>query len=171
MHQRRLHLYLEDHLALIFGETELISRCLERNHGSELGRYLKHLETDVECQRATVADILRRHWGRISHRERIKQGAAWCAEKMGRLKLNDSLIQYSPLSRLHELEVLLASAQSRIGLWTTLHQAAATFPDLSRCKFESLQEQSEQHLRSLALHHREAGILAFGALPRPAVPK
>ena len=35
---------------------------------------------------------------------RAKDGAAWVAEKLGRLKTNGQLTGYSPLSRLVELE-------------------------------------------------------------------
>jgi hypothetical protein len=51
---------------------------------------------------------------------RLENGAAWLAEKLGRLKLNGRVATYSPLSRVVELEGLLALNVVRRRLWSAL---------------------------------------------------
>ncbi|WP_339746601.1 hypothetical protein [uncultured Rubinisphaera sp.] len=62
----------------------------------------------------------------MSIQGQLKQGAAWLAVKIGRFKLNDSLLEYSDLSLVVELEAMLAVAQERIGLWVTLNSLTFT---------------------------------------------
>jgi hypothetical protein len=161
MNEQRLYIYLEDHLALIVGEVELIERCHSSNQHSELGRFLKRLQGDVERQKAVVEDILRRLGRDSSVSGKLKQGAAWFAEKLGRFKLNDSLLEYSDLSRVVELEGLMAAIYERIALWTSLDAVINSVGGFEEFAFASLREQSEGQLEELKSHHRSAIQLAF----------
>ena len=51
---------------------------------------------------------------------KLKDAAGWTAEKLGRLKPNDSLLSYSPLSRVVELEGLLIGVTGKRALWESL---------------------------------------------------
>jgi len=50
MNEERLNIYLDDHLALMVGETELAARCRSSNSGSPLGRFLQQLEDELSVQ-------------------------------------------------------------------------------------------------------------------------
>jgi hypothetical protein len=91
----------------------------------------------------------------------MKQGAAWFAEKLGRLKLNDSFLTYSPLSRMTELEALSAAALARIMLWDNLESLGPRDARLEGIAFSGLRDQSQQHLDELHKLRREAASLAF----------
>ena len=56
--------------------------------------------------------------------DRAKNAAFWAAEKLGRLKLNGQLTGSSPLSRLIEIEGLLAGINGKLSLWCALLEIA-----------------------------------------------
>lgn len=60
MNEKRLKVYLEDHLALIVGEIELAGRCQRSNRATPLGDFLHQLENEVSAQKAIVSDVLHR---------------------------------------------------------------------------------------------------------------
>ena len=53
----------------------------------------------------------------------VKDAAGWTAEKLGRLKPNNSLVGYSPLSRVVELEGLVIGVTGKLALWESLRTA------------------------------------------------
>jgi hypothetical protein len=161
MNDRRLRIYLDDHLALMTAEIELTGRCARNNRGTPLGEFLQRLENEVKAQRAIAKDVIHRLGGKATIESRLKNGAAWFAEKLGRLKLNDSLIGYSDLSRVVELETLTVAAQERIALWDNLHPLAGTDERLSGITFSFFRDQSLQHLDELNTRRRFAAAEAF----------
>jgi hypothetical protein len=84
-------------------------------------------------------------------RDPLKIGAGWLAEKLGRLKLNGRLFDYSPLSRVVEMEALIAGTMARLSLWRTL--AAAAEPRLDDIDFVLLVERAGEQLTGLIRHH------------------
>jgi len=163
MNDQRLEIYLNDHLALMVGEMQLAERSRGSNRGTPLGAFLWRLTRELEGQRSIVGDVLTRIGASESS---LKQGVAWFAEKLGRLKLNDSLLSYSPLSRVLELEALAAAAQERIALWDTLDAIAGSDHRLDGITFSWFRDQSQEHLRELHTRRRYAAVLAF--LEQPA---
>jgi hypothetical protein len=161
MNDKRLRIYLDDHSALMVAEVELIGRCWWSNRNQPLGEFLQTLENEVKAQKSIVHDILHRIGAKNTIESRLKKGAAWFAEKLGRLKLNDSLLTYSDLSRVIELEVLSAAAQERIALWDNLDSAAGDDSRLEGITFSFFRDQSQQHLDELNTHRREAAAKAF----------
>ena len=161
MNDKRLRIYLDDHTALMVAEVELIGRCRASNEKTPLGGFLETLEVEVKAQKSVVGDIIHRIGGKETIESRLKQGAAWFAEKVGRLKLNDSLLTYSDLSRLVELEALSAAAQERIALWDNLASVTADDPRLEGITFSLYRDQSEQHLNQLNIRRRDAAAEAF----------
>jgi hypothetical protein len=161
MHDKRMRIYLDDHLALIVGEIELAARCRRSNEGGLLEALLRRLESDLAAQRQMIREVLPVIAGSEGIESMVKRGAAWFAEKLGRFKLNDSLLEYSSLSRVVELETLAAAAQERIALWDSLATIAKTEPRLDRFSFEPLREQSQAHLADLDTQRRLAAVEAF----------
>jgi len=161
MNVKRLRIYLDDHLALLVGESQLAGRVRRSNTGSTLEAFLAELEAELEEQKRELEHVIERLLGAGGGRS-LKQSAAWFAEKLGRLKLNDSLVRYSPLSRLLELQALAAAAQERVALWQSL-ETLADNPALVDCDFTALRTIAEDRRQRLLSHCREAADEAFGA--------
>jgi len=122
----RLSIYLNDHLAAMTAECELAQRCLASNPDPPWAPVLKAAVGEVQRQQEAVRNILA-DIGDVE--DPFKRAAAWAAEKLGRLKPNDSLLKYSGLSRLVELEMLLLGAQARVSLWSTLEAIMLAAPE------------------------------------------
>jgi hypothetical protein len=87
----------------------------------------------------------------------VKEGSAWVGEKLGRLKLNGQLRGYSPLSRLLELEGLVAGVNAKRGLWRSLQAADELQESLEGVDLNALTRRAEDQSRRLeALHERAA---------------
>lgn len=157
MNEQRLQTYLNDHLALIVGERELAERVASENPG-DLGAWLETLAVDLEAQKSVLRDLLARLGGGESS---LKQNFAWLAEKAGRLKLNDSLTEYSPLSRLVELEALASAAGQRVALWENLERLVEQEATATPLPLEGLRERSEEQLARLHEFRRDAAPLAL----------
>jgi hypothetical protein len=158
MKDDRLRIYVNDHLALLVGEIELAQRCQSSNAQSALGDFLAQLVVELKEQRQIAGEVLQKLGGRESL---LKQSAAWFAEKLGRFKLNDSLLTYSSLSRVVELEALAAAAQERVFLWESLEAVAAVDRRLKKFDFAALRVQSKKHITSLGVRRRRAAATAF----------
>ena len=96
-------------------------------------------------------------------RDPLKVGAGWLAEKLGRLKLNGRLLEYSPLSRVIELEGLIAGVNAKVALWRTLAAAAADEPRIAEIDFVQLIARGEEQLEGLKQHHADAIALMLAA--------
>lgn len=163
MNDRRLQIYLDDHLALIVGEMELAARCRRSNAEGPLGDFLAQLERDLTAQQMVVKEVLRQVVGADGVESLLKQGAAWFAEKLGRFKLNDALLAYSSLSRVVELETLAAAAQERVALWDSLAALVAADDRLDKFDFVGLRDQARSHLADLDIRRRQAAVEAFSS--------
>jgi hypothetical protein len=82
-----------------------------------------------------------------------KVTGAWLAEKAGRLKLNGSLLSYSPLSRLEELELLALGVEGKLRLWLALQRAEVV---RGGHDLESLVKRARSQLRRLERYRLEA---------------
>lgn len=162
MNESRLKIYLNDHLALLVGERELARRCHRENQHGSLAEFLDRLIAELSNQQAVLRDVLKRISGTESP---LKQGAAWLSEKLGRLKFNDSLVSYSELSRLLELEGLALAALERVFLWETLDTAVSSDLRLEGFSFPYLQDQPQHHLDELVSRRRFAAQQALGEQP------
>jgi hypothetical protein len=148
-----LPIYLNDHLALATAGRDLARRSAGANDGTELGDFLAGLTAEIEADRALVLDVM----GRLDvGRDSLKVGAAWLGEKLGRLKLNGRLLEYSPLSRVIELEALIAGVQAKLALWRTLAAAAPSEPRIADIDFTQLTARAQEQLAALEERHREA---------------
>jgi hypothetical protein len=109
--------YLNDHLAGSTVGVELARRARDQNEGTPLGRFLTELTAEIEEDRETLRTIMRR----LDIREdRVKTALGWAGEKVGRLKPNNRLFGYSPLSRVIELEGLSLGVEGKRSLWQAL---------------------------------------------------
>jgi len=91
-----------------------------------------------------------------------KPAAAWLAEKAGRGKLNGTLVGYSPLSRLEELEGLRAGVEGKASMWGVLEKAAAYDGRLEAEEMRALQKRARDQGRRIDRRRLRAAKVAFG---------
>lgn len=158
MSNKLLRIYLNDHLAGSMAGRELAKRCLSNNRGNALGAYLEELLPEIE-EDASVLESLLDRLGQP--KDRVKQGLAWAAEKVGRLKMNGQLTGYSSLSRLLEIEGLSLGVEGKLSLWETLKDLAPSQPRLAGYDFDAMIERAVHQREVLEEHRREAAKIAF----------
>ena len=146
-----LGIYLNDHLGGAAGGLALARRSQASNQGSPLGDELAAIVRDLEEDAATLATIA----ARVSAPDDpIKRVLARAGELVGRLKTNGRLNTYSPLSRLLELEMLLAGIDAKRSLWRSL--GTLDIGELSDFDFEELQRRASRQRTRLIPFHTQA---------------
>ena len=163
--RRHLRIYLNDHLMGAAGGMELARRCLKNNPDTDLGRFLEELLADVAEDRAALEEIIALLGFR---QDRLKVAAGNVGEKLGRLKFNGSLLSYSDLSRLIELEGIVAGVALKQRLWEVLREVSGVDPRLGGIDFDRLLARAASQLESLNVHRLAAARRAFGGGGVPA---
>lgn len=90
---------------------------------------------------------------------RVKDTAAWTLEKLGRLKPNNRLLGYSPLSRLIEIEGLVLGVTGKLALWEALRSAIGD--GLEGIDFEQLSKRAGNQRSRLEQLRRRAAAEAL----------
>ena len=154
-----LPIYLNDHYAGSTLGLELAKRAAKNNDGNaEFGPALAALATEIDADR----DSLKRIMDRLGVSEdRIKAGLFWLGEKVGRLKPNGELLQFSPLSRVVELEGLITGVGGKLSLWRTLLELAERDARLDTGELDVLAGRAEDQLLRLHALRGAAGLVAF----------
>jgi len=154
-----LPIYLNDHYAGSTLGLELAKRAAKNNNGNaEFGPALAALATEIDEDR----DELRRIMERLGVSEdRIKAGLFWMGEKVGRLKPNGELLQFSPLSRVVEIEGLITGVGGKLSLWRTLLELAEREDRLEEGELEVLAGRAEDQLLRLHALRGAAGLIAL----------
>jgi hypothetical protein len=127
-----LPIYLNDHLAGAVAAVQLARRAAGQNEGTEYGEALAGLAGEIDQDRRTLQDVLKRLGVRG---DPVKLLSAVVAERLGRFKLNGELLRYSPLSRLEEIEILMLGVEGKLALWRALRanlDVEVDFDDLIR---------------------------------------
>jgi hypothetical protein len=101
-------------------------------------------------------------------RNPAKLAAAWLAEKVGRLKLNGQLLQYSDLSRLLELEGLGVGIHGKMDLWRALIAVRDAYPPLADAPLEALERRAVDQLSGVEEQRVRAAEMAFKPSRVPA---
>jgi hypothetical protein len=148
-----LAIYLQDHLAGATTGLELARRARRSNEGSSYGDFLTQLEREIAEDRETLRKLMERL---EVGEDRLKIAAGWAAEKAGRLKLNGRLSGYSPLSRVVELEALMAGVTGKLSGWRALRALAERDERLDPAELDRLIARAERQLSSLADRQRAA---------------
>jgi hypothetical protein len=151
LHHKRLSTYLNDHLAVAIAGAEVSKRTLSSNTGTPYEPLLKRIADDLEGDKRLLREVMRS----LDVREDpLKRGLAWVGEKLGRLKLNDSLTSYSPLSRAVELEALMVVETLLRNTWATLDEVLGgdtRAPDVTGAR-----DRAARNLRELEEHRPAA---------------
>ena len=153
-----LETYLQDHRAGAEMGSDLARRLAEENQGAPYEDFLLGLAREIEQDVATLEDVM----GRFGvGKATLKTAGAKVAEKLGRLKPNDQLTGYSPLSRVLELEGLRSGVQGKLALWDSLAQIAPLDDRLDQEEIAGLQAKAQRQLEGLREHHMMAAREAF----------
>lgn len=148
-----LAIYLNDHFAGATAGVELSKRAAGSNRGSEYGTFLDGLAREIAEDRQTLREIMRSLDVRV---DRLKVIGAWGAEKLGRLKPNGRLREYSPLSRVVELEGLALAINGKLSGWRALERLAPGRPELANFDMTALAARAEDQLERLEPHRLRA---------------
>lgn len=159
MNRQLLGIYLNDHLAGAMGGLELARRALRNNRGTPLAADLERIVKEIEEDRVALEGLMERL--RIP-RSPVKAPVAWALEKVGRLKLNGRLLEYSPLSRVIELELLSSGVETKRAMWTALKRLADEGVDLG-LDLEDLIARARRQRRVIDRRRLEAAAAAFDA--------
>jgi len=153
-----LRIYLQDHLAGSVAGYELAKRCESSNSDSRLGEYLRTFMDQLTEEQTVLEGLLD---SIESQPDRLKQMAAWIAEKAGRLKLNGQVTGYSDLSRLLELEGLCIGVEGKLSLWRSLKHISGHDSRLAVTDLDGLIKQAAAQREELEMHRREAAARAL----------
>jgi hypothetical protein len=136
-----LRIFMQDHLAAATAGLELAKRARGANRDTPYGDRLAHLTDEIDEDRRALEGMLADlGFGP----DRPKNLGAWAGEKVGRLKLNGQLKGYSPLSRVIELEGLMAGISAKLSLWSILLQVAEEEPRLDATRLQRLTARGEE---------------------------
>jgi hypothetical protein len=156
-----LRIYMNDQLALGILWREIARRAARENAGSDVGTALAEVATEIAEDVRTFEDLMRRLGLR---RNPLKRGLAHTAERVGRLKLNGALREYTPLSRFAELEFLAMGIEGKKQLWTTLGDLASLSARLPDLDFSRLIARADAQRAALEPFREAAGRRAFHAV-------
>ena len=151
-----LAIYLQDPLARASAGVELARRAARNNAGTELGAAFARLSAEIEEDRQTLRRIL----GLLGFRaSRAKEALAVAGERVGRLKLNGRIREYSPLSRVLELEALSTGIAGKLALWRSLQ--AVALQSLAGVDLAQLADRAERQRSDVEELRLAAVRLAF----------
>ena len=153
-----LRTYLQDHHAGATGGVELARRAAGSNEDSAYGDELEAIAGEIESDRESLERIMAALEVKANP---VKDAAGWTAEKLGRLKPNNSLISYSPLSRVVELEGLVLGVTGKHGLWESLR--AAVGDRVGDVDLNAMAERAQDQRARLEELRLSAVTEAFGA--------
>ena len=152
-----LRTYLQDHHAGATAGLELARRAASSNADDPSGPELAAIADEIEADREILERVMEDLGVPASA---VKDGVAWTAEKLGRLKPNNRLVGYSPLSRVVELEGLVLGVTGKTALWEALGTAVGT--RVEGVDFDVLAARAADQRTRLERLRREAAADALG---------
>jgi hypothetical protein len=153
-----LSTYLQDHRAGAEMGVNLAQRLRDENEGTAHEDFLTLLARQIEEDVLTLEETMDAFG---VDKALLKTAGAKAGEVLGRLKPNEHLGAYSPLSRVQELEMLRAGVQGKLALWDSLYEISELDERLDPDGLKSLIERAEEQLAGLREHHRMVAREAF----------
>jgi hypothetical protein len=148
--------YLNDHLAGATTGRELAKRALSSNRGTQFEPTFEWVVQQLVEDRQSLLEIMR---GVGAPHDHLKKLAAFAVERAGRLKPNNSLFSYSPLSRLVEFEGLLVGVTGKLAGWRSLQQLGDA--RLAAFDLEALAERAIEQRDRIEEQRRDAARIAL----------
>jgi hypothetical protein len=134
-----LTIYLQDHYAGATAGSRLFRRVADSHSDPRVRQVVGALAAQVEKDQRSLAKIMRSL--KIRH-SRPKEGLAWGAEKLGRLKPNGTVLRRSPLTDVVELEGLSLAVEGKVLGMKTLLTLADAEPRLDAKKVQLLLDRA-----------------------------
>ena len=160
-----LAVYLRDHFAGAAAGLALAERCRAPTTTTRSASVMAEIAAEIAADRDSLRTIMS---ALDVSEDPIKAALGHAAEVVGRLKSNGMFTQYSPSSRVIELEGLLAGIDAKRNLWYSLRLAAATRPALDIAALDELIERASSQRDRLQAEHGRAAGTAFA--PEVAAP-
>jgi hypothetical protein len=152
--QEYLRIYLDDHWAAAAAGVRLARRLVKKNRRTPWGGELAEIAAEI-TEDETILSQIRSQLG-VSGGA-LKRTLAVVVEMVSCLKPNGRVWRYTPLSRVDELETLIAGVASKSKLWVSLQSVrAAHTVDLA-----SLEKKARSQLERLSVIHQAAARAAF----------
>lgn len=145
--QKRLRIYLNDHLVGASANVQLALRTAGSLRGTQLGHDLDAIAAQISADYAALVDIMRSV--EVTPRRTFAL-LGRLGERLGRLKLNGRLLRPSQLSTLIELETLRLGVLGKLQGWRSLSVAAERDPRLNREQLRGLEEAAMRQAETLA---------------------
>ena len=156
--EKLLRIFMQDHLAAATAGLELARRTRGANQGTAYADDLERIAEEIADDRQALEELMA-DLGFGS--DRVKNIGAWTGEKLGRLKLNGRLTGYSPLSRVIELEGLVAGISLKLSLWGILLDVSEQEARLDRDRLRRLITRGEEQRQTVAALRARAARDAF----------
>ena len=153
-----LETYLQDHRAGAAMGSDLAHRLAEENAGTPYEDFLLGIAQEIDGDVELLEQVMDRFG--VS-KPALKIAGAKVGEKLGRLKPNEQLTGYSPLSRVLEIEGLRGGVQAKQGLWDSLAELAKHDDRLEPEQMAELQAKAQKQLDGLREQSRMAAHEAF----------
>lgn len=152
--------YLNDHLAAATAGRQLFRRAAATHQGDELGDELAALVLEVMADRQALLDVMALLEVRPS---RSHAALGWTGERLGRLKLNGTLLRRSPTTDLVELEGMRLLVTATGCCWEVLRAASEHDSRIQAPTLDALMERAaDQGRRLRALQLQVAGSQQLG---------
>ena len=148
--------YLNDHLAGSISALELIAHWVEAHKDEPLGVFFVETEREIKADQDTLRDVMRTLGVEES---KVRQAAAWAAEKVGRVRLMIAGDEQGSLGLVLTLEGLIMGVTGKKLMWRAL--AAAKLPRLKSYNFEEPQRRAEQQIERVEAERIRAVSQAF----------
>jgi hypothetical protein len=143
MADRAMRVYLNDHLAGAMLGSALAEQIRDRAKGTPLGDVMEPIASQIEEDRQTLLDLMKRMGAR---KNPIKQAMGWIAEIASRVKFSGVLSGEPEHGAFLALESLTLGVAGKACLWTALKKVSGTYPVLSPADLDALIERAEsQH--------------------------
>jgi hypothetical protein len=153
-----LETYLQDHRAGAAAGLDLARRLAEENAGTPYENFLLGIAREIEADVELLEQIMERF---DVSKPTLKIAGGKVAERLGRLKPNEQLTSYSPLSRVLELEALRGGVEAKQALWDSLRELAEHDERLDPEQMAELQAKAQKQLDGLRVQHRAAAHETF----------
>lgn len=151
-----LSIYLRDHHAGAVAGVNLARRVASENEGTAYGEELARLAAEIEEDRRTLETVMARL---DVGPDQVKDLAASVGERLGRLKPNGRWREYSPLSRLLELEGLVLGVTGKLSLWRALRGTIDEASDgIDLAALEARAEDQRARLEDLRLRAADEAL-------------
>ena len=160
MADKAIDVYLNDHLAGAMLGRDLAEQIRSRSHGTALGQLMESLAPEIEQDRQTLIELMRRVG---SSKNPVKQATAWIAGKVSRAKFSGMTSRDPELGTFMALETLALGVRGKACMWTALKQVADEHPPIASMNLDELIDRAHTQQDALERERLAAGMRAFAS--------